>query len=400
MRTGIAVIGANFGDEGKGALTDYIANKFAENCTVVRFNGGAQAGHTVVTPDGRRHVFSHFGAGSFSDCPSFLSRYFIVNPRMFWKELQELQQLNVSPEVTIDGRAFLTTPIDVFVNQTAERRRGASKHGSCGLGINETVTRCLRSNKFSTYVIDILDPAGLKFKLRTIAEEWLPQRLKELCFVIDPEVLDSFLAPEMIDKYLVDCEFLQSHSRIIPLTMQSTSIKFALSANTKYVLFEGAQGLMLDESRLDQFPHLTRSKTGLENVATLCQQFSVDALEVHYATRTYLTRHGAGPLRSECEWKFSDATNVPNDFQGTMRFAPLNIDDLNYSINLDLRRGHYLFQNMIASIAVTCADQHAIPDLSDLKLPLSYVGFGPARSQYERASRICNSNRILSGAII
>ncbi len=61
MRTGFAVIGANYGDEGKGLVTDFLSSRFADDCTVVRFNGGAQAGHTVVAPDERRHVFSHFG---------------------------------------------------------------------------------------------------------------------------------------------------------------------------------------------------------------------------------------------------------------------------------------------------------------------------------------------------
>jgi adenylosuccinate synthase len=57
------IIGANFGDEGKGLMTDFLAAKSEKNCLVVRFSGGSQAGHTVVTPD-RRHIFHHFGSGS------------------------------------------------------------------------------------------------------------------------------------------------------------------------------------------------------------------------------------------------------------------------------------------------------------------------------------------------
>src|SRR5262245_50739362 len=61
-----AVIGANFGDEGKGLLTDYLAAKDPAGTVVIRCNGGAQAGHTVVTPAGRRHVFHHLGSGSLA----------------------------------------------------------------------------------------------------------------------------------------------------------------------------------------------------------------------------------------------------------------------------------------------------------------------------------------------
>jgi adenylosuccinate synthase len=83
------VIGANFGDEGKGLLTDYYASKlpmeFGYSRCVVRYNGGAQAGHTVVTPD-KRHIFSHFGSGSLTGAATFLARDFIVNPRFFLNE--------------------------------------------------------------------------------------------------------------------------------------------------------------------------------------------------------------------------------------------------------------------------------------------------------------------------
>lgn len=68
-----AVIDSNFGDSGKGLMVDYLCQTGGE--VVVRFNGGANAGHTVVTPEGLRHVFRHFGAGSFYGVPTFLSSF-------------------------------------------------------------------------------------------------------------------------------------------------------------------------------------------------------------------------------------------------------------------------------------------------------------------------------------
>ena len=84
-----AVIGSNFGDEGKGLVVDYLCKTGGE--VVVRFNGGAQAGHTVVTPEGLRHVFRHFGSGTLYGVPTFLSQFFIVNPIIFFHELQDLR---------------------------------------------------------------------------------------------------------------------------------------------------------------------------------------------------------------------------------------------------------------------------------------------------------------------
>ena len=82
------VIGANFGDEGKGLITDYFCNQATsqdETCIVVMSNGGAQRGHTVVTPDGTRHVFKHFGSGTIAGADTYCIDDFILNPMTFKK---------------------------------------------------------------------------------------------------------------------------------------------------------------------------------------------------------------------------------------------------------------------------------------------------------------------------
>jgi adenylosuccinate synthase len=89
MKNAYVVIGANYGDEGKGQVVHKLA-KQNTNVTVVRYSGGAQAGHTVTTDDGKRHVFSHIGAGTFAGAKTWLSDEFIVNPVMFLKEHQLL----------------------------------------------------------------------------------------------------------------------------------------------------------------------------------------------------------------------------------------------------------------------------------------------------------------------
>ena len=84
------VIGSNFGDEGKGLMTDYFcaeASKRNESCIVALCNGGAQRGHTVVTPDGIRHVFHHFGSGTFARATTYFGEEYILNPLAFRKEI-------------------------------------------------------------------------------------------------------------------------------------------------------------------------------------------------------------------------------------------------------------------------------------------------------------------------
>ena len=87
---GSVVIGANYGDEGKGLMTDFLCRQHSADL-VVRFNGGAQAGHTVVTPEGERHVFHHIGSGYFAGVPTYLSKFFVSNPVLFKQEYQELR---------------------------------------------------------------------------------------------------------------------------------------------------------------------------------------------------------------------------------------------------------------------------------------------------------------------
>ena len=99
------VIGAQFGDEGKGQAVAGEAAAAGGDGIVVRYNGGAQAGHTVVTPDGRRHVFSHVGSGAFSGAATFLSRWFVSHPMLFLKEQAAL----AVREATAGSAAMSTT---------------------------------------------------------------------------------------------------------------------------------------------------------------------------------------------------------------------------------------------------------------------------------------------------
>ncbi len=379
-RNGEVVIGANFGDEGKGLLTDFIAARDPDHSLVVRFNGGAQAGHTVVTPDGRRHVFSHFGSGTLSGCPTYLSRFFIVNPLLFLKEWRQLAELKAYPQIAIDADCLVTTPFDVFINQLKELQRGNTRHGSCGAGINETVTRCLRAPDFMTRASEFSDLKTLREKLFKLSESWLPARTIELN--LDDQSQNSaealtFLAaiPDIIDQYISDVRRMLRYATISTCSPST--------AEYSTIIFEGAQGLLLDEDRIDGYPHLTRSKTGLFNVLYLAPRMGIEQLQVTYMTRTYLTRHGAGPLIGErSDWAFADETNVTNRFQGTLRFAPLAVDALNHSITLDLASARRMSSLAIdAGIGITCADQINPPAPERFCLPIRYISFGPARSQ-------------------
>jgi adenylosuccinate synthase len=341
MKTASVVIGANFGDEGKGLVTDYLCWKNGKNARggtetlVVRYNGGAQAGHTVVVPDPgfdggteyRRHVFGHFGSGTFAGAGTLLSRFFIVNPVLFEKEWRVLSGKGARPTVFVDMDAPMTTPYDMLVNQMVEQARTA-RHGSCGVGINETVTR---HGKFPVTARDLLDPRGLQTKAEIIRTEYLPQRFAELGF---PELAKNPLVRDesMIERLMLGADYMRSRCALV------SSVTASHLMRTYKVVFEGAQGLLLDEEH-EWFPYVTRSKTGLRNVVQLATEAGIERLDVNYVTRTYLTRHGAGPLPGELERPpysgIHDDTNVKNSWQGGLRYAHLDGDLLVDSIIKD-----------------------------------------------------------------
>lgn len=391
MISGHAVIGAGYGDEGKGLITDYLASRSPSGTTVVRFNGGAQAGHTVVTPEGHRHVFGHLGAGTFAGCPTHLSRFFIVNPILFNRELESLKAFGLRPAVTVHGDALVSTPIDMYINQKAELARGNGRHGSCGIGINETVTRSLSDRRFRIVFADALFPDRLAGKLEAIKRIWLPLRLAELGIELESGTrLDSFelMVDSIVAGFIDD---LQEMLRRVTIS--------GLPPGTGHVLFEGAQGLMLDEGREDLFPHVTRSRTGLTNVVLLADEFGIESLDVTYVTRSYLTRHGAGPLPGECDWHFVDETNGPNRFQGNLRFAPLDAELIADAIERDLKP--HRSRLVRADMAVTCLDQHE-PRV-ELPREIAYVSHGPSRDrvvsirEYKGLYRYSHRSRCVSG---
>jgi adenylosuccinate synthase len=350
MRSASVVIGSGFGCEGKGLVTDYLAADLGLEAVVVRFNGGAQARHTVVMPDGRRHAFSHFGSGSFAGSATYLSKFFVCNPLLFMKEKPRLSALGLAPVVYADEDCPITTPYDMMINQIAESARKEKRHGSCGLGFGETVER----NHHPAYALafrDLYDRAALKKKLLTIREDWSKFRLHALDIrTLADDWRTRFASDEILDCYLVNVE--QFLDYVTPANID-------ILLRNRPVIFEGAQGLLLDQDK-GFAPHVTRSHTGLKNVMTLARETGLDKLDVIYVTRPYAVRHGAGPLPHELEMppyaKIEDETNLCNLYQGRLRFGWLDLDLLARSIVNDLLEKADGI-DVQHRIAITCMDQ-------------------------------------------
>jgi adenylosuccinate synthase len=334
-----AVIGSGYGDEGKGLMVDSLSRGI-NDVTVVRFNGGAQAGHTVVLPDGMRHVFHHFGSGTFAGAKTHLSKFFVVNPIFALKEYDDLKhKMKNKIEFSIDPLAPISTPWDIMINQCVESKRGQNRHGSCGLGFGETWER---TESYGLLTVSDFYENPLK-KILDIWDNWVPVRCKDLG-------IDISDLPFSLD---IALQFVSDWARLLKIT---TLLKDEdLSCNR--LIFEGAQGLGLDQD-LGVFPYVTRSFTGSPNVCSLIKSLNIETVDVIYMTRCYATRHGAGPLDFEEEWSgpvINDKTNVQNNWQGRLRVAPLDVVSKKILIDSDRRRSSHC--NWNAHLFVTCLDQ-------------------------------------------
>ena len=346
------VIGACYGDEGKGRTVDAIAHRLGAGTVVVRSNGGAQAGHTVVAPSGARHVFHQIGSGAFAGAATHFSRSMVSHPMMLAEEMRAVAALGGETAITADPRGLVTTPWDMMVNQAIEMARGGGRHGSCGLGFGETVGRNEETG-FGLTVADLRAP-GLRERLVAIRDIWLPGRLAALGVSDAGAEFLAFAASDaVLDRYLEDCRLFN----------QLAAIRDdADLGRARQVIFEAAQGLMLDQRHSD-FPHVTRSNTGIRNMLAIAGEAGIASLDAWYATRCYVTRHGRGPMVDERDiagsFTVDDPTNVPNAWQEAIRTGLLDVDTLALTIAADAALVADSGVAVMRRLAVSCLDQAA-----------------------------------------
>jgi adenylosuccinate synthase len=368
------VIGANFGDEGKGLMTDYFCHQSVlrgEKCLVVLHNGGAQRGHTVVTLDGKRHIFHHFGSGTFVGADTFLSEDFILNPMVFRQEWEELEEMGITPKVYVNHACKVTTPFDMILNQIKEEQRSEKRHGSCGMGIFETINRYCCNFNVETWARD--NKKQNIHYLRRIRNDYFLRIIKNMDLDLSDEWAEIVFSDSLIERFVEDLRFMALNIKIPNFSDREVLKKYDC------LVFEGGQGLLLDQNNKDYFPHLTPSNTGIKNPLKIISNMSCQPdIEVCYVTRTYITRHGAGRLDGECNKVeinpgMQDLTNVPNPHQGTLRYAKLEEESLKERILKDFEPARQYGAKL--SLAVTHQNEYDYVFSDGYKKNFDYIYF-------------------------
>jgi adenylosuccinate synthase len=344
MKTSL-VIGLGFGDEGKGRTVSYLAS-LNPNALVVRFQGGHQAGHTVVYK-GVRHVFSSFGSGTLQGVPTLWSRNCTFYPTAVVNEYNVLKT-KAQPQLYVDPLCPVTTPYDVEENQ---RNDALKQHGTVGVGFGTTIKR--HENYFKLYFQDLFYESVLNAKLDAIERYYQ---------------LDSRSCEMERKQFLRDVDFICSCDWLKPSD--------ELDVNTfEHVIFEGAQGILLDMD-FGFFPHVTRSNTTSKKALELIKELGLPKPEIYYVTRAYQTRHGNGFMTNENRplklINNQDETNKSAGYQGKFRTGMIDCDLLDYALRCDLNFTKGLTKHMV----ITCIDQiedTSIFDTEELQLTKEFA---------------------------
>ena len=307
------MIDLGFGDAGKGSITDFLVRDRAAEL-VVRFNGGAQAGHSVVLEDGRQHTFSQFGSGSFAGAPTLLGPDFLLHPLGMEVEARHLRAAGLSrpfATVAVHEDAKLITPYHQARNRYIERQRGASAHGSCGVGVGECVQHSFEAPDEVLRAGDLCNPTKIRRRLHLQRQRAIP----------DPLFTDDTLIERVIQAWGELAEQLS--------VISSEQFGNRL-AQAKRVVFEGAQGVLLDQW-WGLHPHTTWSDCTGGAIATL---WNGDLTRLGLV-RSYMVRHGRGPLPTEGSGPDVQEIHNSNDsFQGRFRTGALDAVLLRYALKV------------------------------------------------------------------
>jgi adenylosuccinate synthase len=319
------VVDLGFGDAGKGSVVDFLVRD-RDADLVVRWNGGAQAGHTVIDALGRTHTFSQFGAGTFvPGTRTHLAEGFLFHPLGWALEAERLRSIGIADAArrsSIHRRVRVITPFQQAAGRLRDLETG---HGTCGIGVGETRRDDLDRRDDHLRVGDLSEP---KTVLRAL-ERQQERKRSELPRSDDPR---ARLEWALLDDATAAARIVEAWSALVPqLTLVEDTTAVMRSAHG--VVFEGAQGILLDET-WGFHPHTTWSDCTPAVPRALLRNVPHTTLGV---VRSYATRHGAGPFPShDSRWdeRLPEPHNRDDGWQGAFRRGPLDLVLLRYALDV------------------------------------------------------------------
>ncbi len=351
----IAIIGCQWGDEGKGRVVDLLSGRVD---VVVRFQGGNNAGHTVVKGNDEFKLHLIPSGILYPNVVCVIGNGVVLNPEVLIEELDDLENKGINTEnLRISGNAHLVMPYHIVLDKAGEHRLGKSKIGTTNRGIGPVYAD--KALRMGIRVQDFQDLKIFKTKLEESLK--LNNTIIEKIYGLRPLDMDDIFNKyreygKRIEKYIIDATFLLNE---------------ALDMNKK-VMFEGAQGTMLDIDH-GTYPYVTSSSTIAGGVCIGSGIGPSRLDEILGVAKAYTTRVGSGPLPTEDSSKVGEYLREKGYEYGTTTGRPrrcgwLDAVVLRYSIMI----------NSIDSIALTKLDV-----LSGLKKIKICTGYGYNGKVYE-----------------
>ena len=326
------IVGAQWGDEGKGKIVDLLAQ---EADVVCRYQGGPNAGHTIIA-GGETWKIRQIPSGLLSGKVSVIGAGCVVDPKVFLDEIDHLESRGVSTDaVRLSGNAHLIMPWHVAIDQASERRLGRLQIGTTRRGIGPAYAD--KASRIGIRVQDVLDPKILREKIEVALAEknvWL-----ERVYEVEPFELEQVAGSH--------AEYAR---RLAPYIADTSLLVDEALHEGRHVLFEGAQGTLLD---LDHgtYPFVTSSNPVASGAATGIGIGPNRLDEIVGVAKAYVTRVGEGPFPSEIEGGRQEQVRELGGEYGTVtgrerRCGWLDLVALRYAVRL----------NGITSLALTKLD--------------------------------------------
>lgn len=303
----VVVVGTQWGDEGKGKITDFLAEK-AE--VIARYQGGDNAGHTIVI-DGEKYKLHLIPSGVFyEDKICVIGNGMVINPKALVDELNYLHRHGFRTDnVRISDRAHVIMPYHIKLDLLEEQQKGEGKIGTTGKGIGPAYMD--KAARIGIRVADLLDEDVFRQKLeKNLADK---NRLLERVFGVE-----GYDFSQLFDQYREYAAYVKPY-----VTDTSVVLNEAIDQG-KRVLFEGAQGVMLD---IDQgtYPYVTSSNPVAGGV---CIGSGVGPTKIHHVVgvaKAYTTRVGDGPFPTELKDDIGDHIRETGNEYGTTTGRPRRV---------------------------------------------------------------------------
>ena len=302
-----AIVGAQWGDEGKGKITDFFAG---ESDYVVRFHGGNNAGHTVIV-EGNTFKLHLIPSGIIYGGPmSIIGNGVVVDPRVLLEEIEYIEGKGIDPKLMVSDRAHVIMPYHIELDGALSNHQGDLAAGSTRRGIAPVYADKMFRNGIR--IIDLLEPDVLMEKLTkgyTFAKGIIEKALSKKIESSIEEIFDSYCSyGERLKPYITD-----------------TSVElYNAYKNNKSILFEGAQGISLDVDH-GIYPYTTSSNTAAGHISTGTGVSFRDIGRIIGVVKAYLSRVGESPLPSEMHGNEAEALREKGGEYGTTTGRPRRV---------------------------------------------------------------------------